>query len=145
MVSLVDADNSDVNGWTDGEHSDNVQLTFASSTGRVYAEHFNLSLSNVFSAAWTAPDVNSGDVSFYASGLGANGNNGDGGDHAPTPIRVTFPESATSSTNNANTDINIVLYPNPATDKILIEGDINGSSITISQQGQLIQIVKAND
>ena len=89
MVSLIDSDDSDVNGWMDSEHSSNVQLVLANSTGRIYAEHHSLSTTNEFTASWTAPETNSGDVSFYVAGIGANGNSGSTGDHAPTPIKIT--------------------------------------------------------
>ena len=65
MVSLLDTDNSDVNGWIEDTHSSNVQLALANSTGRVYAEQDGTSTSNEFIIEWRAPEANNGDVSFY--------------------------------------------------------------------------------
>jgi hypothetical protein len=48
--------------------------------GRHILEHHIDSPSNVFTADWTAPQEGSGPVTFYASGIAANNNNGNSGD-----------------------------------------------------------------
>ena len=131
MVSLLDADVSDVNGWMEGAHSENVQITPAASTGRVYAEHHSLSTSNEFTAQWQAPDLNSGDVSFYVAGLGANGNSGSGGDHAPTPIQITFSESFSTNTSKINEAIAIDVFPNPSVDQFNVSGDLKNKRVEL--------------
>ena len=104
----------------DSEHSPNVQLTTISNLGRVFAEHNGASNTNEFTAEWQAPDSNSGDVSFYVAGIGANSNGGSSGDHAPTPIRVTFSEVGTSSSNDLHQSADLEIFPNPASDIIEI-------------------------
>lgn len=135
MVSLLESNDADVNGWIDDMHSDNVQLTTINGLNRRYAEHNGLSSSNEFSAQWIAPAASSGDVIFYIAGLGSNSNNGSGGDHAPEPIQVSFPESTTTSTSDENNELNIQLYPNPAINQIQISGHLPSQVSIFSNQG----------
>ena len=141
MVSLLEADNSDVDGWIDAQHSDNVQLVLANSTGRVYAEHDGSSASNEFTAEWTAPDTDSGDISFYVAGIGANGNGASSGDHAPTPIKITFGEATTTSTPQVDNDIAINFYPNPTSDILNISGDLSNKTVEIYQYHTLVKSI----
>ena len=120
MVSLIDQDDSDVNGWMDGAHSPNVQLTPIEDLERVFAEHDGGSDTNEFTAEWQAPDENSGDISFYIAGIGTNDNGGSSGDYAPDPIKVTFSELTSSSTADLNQGIGLEVYPNPARDFVEI-------------------------
>jgi len=145
MVSLVDSDNSDINGWTDAEHSDNVQLVLANSTGRVYAEHNNISTTNEFTAQWTAPAEDSGDISFYIAGIGANGNGASSGDHAPTPIRLTFAESKSTNTISLDPEIELSIFPNPTAEFLNITGEIENKTIEIYKGDTFLKSVKAND
>ena len=145
MVSLIDSDDSDINGWADSEHSDNVQLVFASSTGRVYAEHNNISTTNEFTAQWTAPAENSGDISFYVSGLGANANGADSGDHAPAPIRIIFPENNSTSISQVDSEIELNVYPNPTSEDLNISGSITNTTIEIYSHHGLIQSAQATN
>ena len=142
MVSLVDADNSDVNGWVDAEHSSNVQLTFANSTGRVYAEHNDLSTTNEFTAEWTAPDTNTGDISFYIAGISANDNAASSGDNSPTPIKITFAESLSTNTNQVSNDFEVDVYPNPTFENLNINGDLNNKTIELYSLDKLIKSIK---
>lgn len=112
MVSLIDNDNSDVNGWVDDSQSSNAQLIFANSTGRVYAEHNGASPSNELTVQWTAPDNDSGNITFYAVGVGANGNNNNSGDIPLQPIQITYSENMSTSTFSKEL-IEISIYPNP--------------------------------
>lgn len=48
--------------------------------GRHILEHHVDSPSNEFTADWTAPEVGTGEVTFYASGVAANNNNANTGD-----------------------------------------------------------------
>jgi len=143
MVSLFDADDADVNGWIDATHSPNVQLSLANSTGRVYAEHDGVSDTNEFITEWQAPDLNSGDVSFYLAGVGVNGNGGSSGDHAAELIKITFPVSPTSSTSDINNGINVTVYPNPTVQNLYINGEIKNTTIEIYQSEKLVQSTKS--
>lgn len=60
--------------------SDNVKIVELNS--RSYVEHFTPSRENVMEVSWKAPDMGKGEVSFYAAGIGANGNASTGGDGA---------------------------------------------------------------
>ena len=143
MVSLIDSDDSDVNGWDEVNHSSNVQLVTANSTGRVYAEHHSRSSSNEFTATWTAPETASGDVSFYVAGIGANSDGGSSGDHAPTPIKVTFSESTSASISTIGVELDIKVYPNPSSDILHIEDHLARKVIEIYQNGRLVQTVNS--
>lgn len=145
MASLIDSDDSDVKGWDSDGLSENVQLVLAKSTGRVYAEHNSVSTSNEFTAEWKAPKSNSGDVSFYVAGVGANSNGASSGDHAPTPIKVTLPESSTSSTSDINRKIDINIYPNPTSNYLNINGEVKSKIIEIYRQQVLIQSITAKN
>ena len=142
MVSLIDSDDSDVDRCSCAGLSSNVQLTFANSTGRVYAEHNNLSESNEFTAEWVAPEVNSGAVSFYVAGIGANGNSASTGDYAPTPVRVTFSEATSTSTTSVNPQVEIDIYPNPVHHHLNVRGDTKNKIVDIYSQGSLIESYK---
>ena len=120
-------------------------MVLANSTGRVYAEHNDISLTNEFTAKWTAPAENSGDISFYVSGLGANANGASSGDHAPTPIRLTFSEALTTSTSQIDAAIELDIYPNPTYQDINISGDIRNRTIEIYRFQTLISTVKAKE
>lgn len=145
MVSLFDADDSDVNGWVEEAHSTNVQLVLANSTGRVYAEHNGASTSNEFTAEWTAPAENSGEVSFYVSGIGGNGNGASSGDHAATPIKITFPESAITSTSQIATELDLKIYPNPTSEYLNLTGDLGNKYIEIYRSESLVQAIKSDN
>ena len=138
MVSLLESNDADVNGWIDGMHSNNVQLTTIDNLNRRYAEHNDLSSSNEFSAQWTAPAASSGDITFYVAGIGANSNNGSGGDHAPETIQVSFSESATTSTTSAEEDFAVTIYPNPVIDQLQISGELPSSYRIYSSRGHML-------
>lgn len=121
VVSLLDGDNSDVNGWTDEGHSDNVQIAASTNTNRVYAEHKGRSESNEFLIKWQAPAEGSGDVSFYAAGNGVNGNGSTSGDGAATPQKLTLSENAVSSISDLSSiGIDLGIAPNPSTSQLFL-------------------------
>ena len=145
MVSLFDADDSDVNGWVDSGHSDNVQLAVAASTGRVYAEHDGVSSTNEFIAEWQAPASNSGDISFYLAGVGVNGNGGSSGDHTAIQVKMTLSELITTSTFETNQATEIAVYPNPTAQNINIKGAIKNKFIEIYQSEKLVRSIKSEN
>ena len=80
IVSLIDDDESDVNGWSNP--GTGVQIATAGETGRSYAEQAGTQDLGTFDVQWTAPAEGSGNVTFYAAGTAVNraqGNSGDGG------------------------------------------------------------------
>ena len=82
--TAVDASGN--NAGTFSAPSSNAQLE--SLEGRHIFEHGQASSGNTFSATWLAPS-SGGDVTFYASGIAANGNGGTGGDEVNCMARVT--------------------------------------------------------
>jgi len=85
--TAVDASGN--NAGTFSAPSSNAQLE--SVEGRHIFEHSQASSGNTFSATWLAPS-SGGDVTFYASGIAANGNGGTGGDEVNNSVLV-LPEA----------------------------------------------------
>jgi len=114
MVNLFDGDDSDVNGWTESGHSDNVKLSATTTTNRVYAEHNGTSDVKEFLVQWQAPEAGKGDVSFYAAGIGVNRNGSTSGDGAAAPQKVTLTEGVVSGIEDlSSVGIGIEVAPNP--------------------------------
>ncbi len=88
---------------------------FASSTG-TDGRTWNLT--------WKAPAEGTGEVTFYAASLAANGNGNTGGD------RVILDDLSVDEgvVNNVSMveNISVVLYPNPTTSELHIEGETAG-------------------
>lgn len=121
MVNLFDGDDSDVNGWTESGHSDNVKLSATTTTNRVYAEHNGTSDVKEFLVQWQAPESGKGDVSFYAAGIGANRNGSTSGDGAVIPQKVTLTESLVSGIDNlSSVGIGVTVAPNPVKDQLML-------------------------
>jgi hypothetical protein len=73
---------------------------------RQYVEHNSPALSAgtfVFIASWTAPAINTGNVTIYADGVVANGNNGTSGDDPAGPVTLVLTEQASASIDYAQT------------------------------------------
>ena len=122
IVSLFDKDDSDVNGWTESGHSDNVQIAVASNTNRVYAEQANTSDTNEFLVQWKAPEVGNGAISFYTCGIGVNRNGTSNGDGAATPQKLTLMENSLSSIQELSAiGIDFNMAPNPVTDEFSLK------------------------
>ena len=97
-------------------------------SNRDYLEHSLPSSENIFESEWVAPAVGTGDVTFYAAGVAANGAGGSTGDGvANTTLDVT--ESPINSTADANGGIaSFDIFPNPVADvlNLQINSRING-------------------
>ncbi|MFK7799140.1 MAG: choice-of-anchor V domain-containing protein, partial [Aureispira sp.] len=68
--------------------------------GRQYVEHSTPAFAAggfTFSATWTAPGVGTGSVTFYGSGVIANGNSGTSGDDPIAPVNLVLPERIAAS------------------------------------------------
>lgn len=100
--------------------SNNTQLSFASNTGRSYIEHDGPSATNEFTAEWTAPTEGAGPITFYTCGNGVNLNNSTTGDGAGC-VKVQFNEGTVSSLSSVSTINNFKSYPNPVSDKMILE------------------------
>lgn len=90
-------------------------------------------------AMWTAPSIGSGDVSFSASVLFANGNGGNSGDSTRIS-KLTVSEDLTVSLNEINKEIKS-LYPNPVINDLTISLETAGNSIAriINREGKLVK------
>ncbi len=118
MVSLFDADNSDVAAWSDP--SSNTQIATASANGRSYAEHNGTSSTNVFTVKWTAPEAGNGSVTFYSCGNGVNGGGTNGGDGAAINT-LQLAEGTSTSTRNLASEMDIKVFPNPVKESLNIQ------------------------
>lgn len=75
--------------------------------------------SKTWSFDWICPTTNVGNVTFYATGNAANGNNTSSGDHIYKTSQVVTPAiGAGISDNNAQNGFNV--YPNPAHDNLSV-------------------------
>lgn len=150
IISLFDKDTTDVKGWTETGHSNNVQIATASNTSRIYAEHDGTSDSNEFLIKWQAPDAGNGEITFYAAGSGVNRNGSTGGDGAATPQKLTLTESgtATSIQDLSTIGLGYTIAPNPISDQFFLKlNSENNKEIDIkivTTQGQIIYENSAN-
>lgn len=111
MIALRDAGNTDLDGFTDTNPNNYKIATITN--GRTYAEHDNISTANTFNVKWTAPVAGTGNITFYASGNGVNGNgttSGDGG----AKFSLHLQEFGTVAANEPQSpDYSMRLSPNP--------------------------------
>jgi hypothetical protein len=76
--------------------------------------------SKTWSFDWVCPTTNVGNVTFYATGNAANGNNSSSGDHIYKTTQVVTPAlgAGISDNNSALNGFNV--YPNPAHDNLFV-------------------------
>lgn len=117
IVSLKDSDSTGINTWA-GLTS---QMQDVLANNRQYVEQRTIINNELIQLEWTAPEAETGPVSFYGVGNAVNGNGQSSGDGADTSfLRVV--EDEMSSLYDL-TNVNINLYPNPSNDYIRIEAD----------------------
>lgn len=123
MVSLLSG-NAAYNAWSNP--SSNTRI--ANAGGRSYAEHAGKSVSNTFTADWTAPAAGSGTVSFYMGGAAVNNNGNTLGDGGNTTFFQLTEGQSTSVEENAN-NWKFSTYPNPVVDQlnVILEGEKQGN------------------
>ncbi|GLR15983.1 choice-of-anchor V domain-containing protein [Portibacter lacus] len=93
LVGLTD-NNSQAGSFS----SPGSQTKISPLNGRQYLEHSTPALSAdnyVFTATWTAPTANTGEVTFYSTGVVANGNNSPSGDEVTVPVQLMISEAVT--------------------------------------------------
>lgn len=118
----------DKNGLPVGAFSNNSQVNSLNSGLRATHKFASSSSSNAqtWIANWTAPASGTGSVTFYVSAMAANGNGNNRGDRV---FIDTISITENTSANIAELEnFQINLYPNPATQKIVIAGYENTSS-----------------
>jgi len=136
MTAVVDSDNSSGAGEFVDIGSSSKELTL---NGRSYLEHDGNINSPLFTTNWTAPAEGTGDITVYAAGIASNSNGNSGGDGGATSS-MTFSESAPNSINEISED-EMSIYPNPATDYIYIDTELNTEAMTYeirNLQGQIV-------
>lgn len=114
-----------------------VQLESVDS--RHIIEHSDANTNNVFEGEWVAPAEGSGDVTFYASSIAANGNNGSSGD-GYAGAEITLSEDITSGIGqNIAKDFSAV-HTNGMLNVVCPQ---NGTLEMYSINGQLISTINA--
>ncbi len=108
----------EVSNWT--AVSSNVQVATASNTGRTYAEQPSPSDANEFQMTWVAPDVGSGEVTFYYVGVGVNDNNMTSGDGGSTNT-ITLSEGSPSALRDLTLDVEMQSFPNPVEETLNVK------------------------
>lgn len=86
--------------------------------GRDYLEHDLFVSGNVFESTWTAPDADAGTVTFYSSGIVANGNGGASGDGTATGSLSIEEDIDNSTFSNERDYATIMVKPNPVADQM---------------------------
>lgn len=126
-VSLLTSDDSQAGTLAAG--SSNTKT--ATLSGRTYIDHNGgASSTNVFEADWTAPSSGSGSVRFYVVGMGVNANGGTTGDDEVGNNILSVDEMQPSSISDENENT-VNIYPNPASDYILVETTGNKTDLQV--------------
>ncbi len=137
MVTLT-GNSIPYNAWS--QPSANTRI--ASAGQRDYAEHRGKSMTNSFSTKWTAPVAGTGDIVFYAGGAAVNNDGSTSGDGGNT-TSLTISEDVSTSVTEFSIADKLVLYPNPAEEKLFIQNSNSESLIgmirIIDLSGKLIE------
>ena len=144
MIGLRDSNNSDLDGFSDVNPNNYKIATIPG--GRTYAEHNNISDTNIFDVRWTAPPTGTGSVTLYAAGNGVNANGTSSGDGSGFGS-VKLTELVSSSQNLEGALARIALQPNPVQSTAVLKlkqldagvyqisaFDISGKTVWSSQQ-----------
>ncbi len=126
MIALRDADTTDLDGFSDpGNFMVNNYKIATIPNGRTYAEHDNVSNSNIFNVKWKAPVAGTGNVTFYAAGNAVNKNGQNNGDGASfTTLQLT--ESVGAATQNPDAaGIGLQVWPNPVATDVQLRFQLN--------------------
>jgi hypothetical protein len=102
--------------------------------------------SHTFSFQWTAPASGTGDVTFFAAGNSANGNNSDSGDQIYTGSLTVSEAPGAGLTESIANAFN--LFPNPAEEmlSISVPDHLIGSTVrVIDVQGKTVLNQQLND
>ena len=119
MIGLRDSSNTDLDGFTD-MNPNNYKLATITSNGRTYAEHDNISTSNIFNVKWTAPATGTGSVTLYAAGNGVNANGTTSGDGSGfSSLKLT--EFSSGTTAIAGHLPTISVFPNPVQSELILK------------------------
>lgn len=91
---------------------------------------------------WTAPSAGTGDVTFYSSFLAADGNGGtSGGGDQVFKGSTTVTEGIPSDINDHAQGLRISTYPNPATDRLVVNSNsIVASAKIVDMSGKIWKV-----
>lgn len=89
-VCVQSSTNNNINGW--GSMPSGTKTVTINS--RTYASHSTRLTSNVINIPWTSPATSTGNITFYASGLVANGNFQQSGDNVDTAFLTISPSTS---------------------------------------------------
>lgn len=145
-VALTTSDDQAVGSY--GSVPAGAQL--AELNGRTYFEHSALSSNNVFEIEWTAPEDDAIEsVTFYATGIAANGNGASGGDAGASSTLVVELDPNVSNTNElSNQMIQLSAFPNPTNG--LFELNLSSRQagtvqvVVLDMQGRVLKQQNAN-
>jgi hypothetical protein len=135
MTALTTNGTKDVGKWSN--FGLNVkQLTLIN---RKYLCQSDGKADGIFFAEWTAPAASEGEVKFYYSGLAGNKNGNNNGDQAAWGSSSYKPDGV-SSTTDSELD-KITVFPNPTTETLNIDGEIEEGMYQIMDiHGQIISM-----
>ncbi len=110
MIGLRDSNNSDLDGFSD-MNPNNYKIASIPG-GRTYAEHDNISSSNMFNVKWKAPVTGTGSITLYAAGNGVNSNGSTNGDGSGfSTLKLTELSSAAKIPDTSLPKLSV--FPNP--------------------------------
>jgi len=139
-VQAVALDANDSGIGVFGTAPDGTQITTVE--GIDYFEHSQRSTSNTFEIEWTAPAVETGDVSIFAASVAANGASGSGGDGTAAKSLV-IAEAITSSISDQILALDMVVMPNPVASQLNLQLTAERTHLTnlslYNIAGQLVQ------
>lgn len=109
-----------------------------------YMTHLSSSTSGTGSKAWTfpwtAPTTGTGEVTFYAAFNASNSNSSTSGDDIYVSS-LTVQEGSSVSVNDVRNALQgIRMYPNPSTDRVLIEHAPNATLEVFNLSGQMVSV-----
>ncbi len=123
---------------TAGSGRKNITHQLNGGTGTTDAHTFNFT--------WTAPAAGTGDVTFYYSGVAANGANGNKQDYVYNSSQAVTEFVAPSGIESTNASMNTIqIFPNPVSDMFSLSyqlqnaGDVNCGIYSLN--GQLLQTI----
>ena len=137
MVSLINDGDQPLNTFSDFAAS----ISEVTIGDRQYVEHNDPIPSETISLTWTAPDANTGPVTFYAAGNAVNRNFSPSGDGV-TRGEFVVQQSSSTSTSDVE-DSTLAIFPNPTYGSITIPNDVQVSTAIItSMEGRQLATIR---
>lgn len=136
-ITSLDGTNTQAGSFA--EITGGSDLSFpVSGNGRLYASHHNASTINVWNINWTAPITDVGQVTFYAAGNAANGNETSTGDFIYTTTLQVQPDNGIGIADLLLQPDETFVLQNP------VSGNINVQYETASTDHSLIRLFSLN-